>query len=59
MPKGDGLDVIRELKDKGRSERILVMSGGELASGTGAHAALSKPFDERQLMDGIERALQA
>ena len=68
MPEGDGLDVISELHKKGRTERILTISGGgkymqaadcvKLASGMGAHAALLKPFNERQLMDGIERALK-
>ena|ERR1035437_1329989 len=68
MPEGDGLDVITELQKKGRSERILTISGGgkymqaadcvKLASGLGSHAALLKPFDERQLLDGIERALR-
>ena len=68
MPEGDGLDVIAELQKKGRTERILTISGGgkympaadcvKLANGLGSHAALLKPFDERQLMDGIERALR-
>ena len=68
MPEGDGLNVLNELKEKGRSERVLIISGGgrymqaeycaKLASGFGAHVALLKPFDERQLMDGIERALR-
>ena len=68
MPEGDGLNVLNELKEKGRSERVLIISGGgkymqaadcvKLASGLGSHAALLKPFDERQLLDGIERALR-
>ena len=68
IPECDGLDVIRELRDSGRPERILAISGGgryihavdcvKLATGLGAHAALLKPFDERQLMAGIERALR-
>jgi CheY-like chemotaxis protein len=68
MPEGDGLDVITELQKRGRSERVLTISGGgkympaadcvKLASGLGSHAALLKPFDERQLLDGIERALR-
>jgi len=67
MPEGDGLDVITELQKKGRSERILAISGGgkympaadcvKLASGLGSHAALLKPFDEQELLSGIERAL--
>jgi DNA-binding response OmpR family regulator len=68
MPDGDGLDVITELQKMGRTERVLAISGGgkympaadcvKLASGLGSHAALLKPFDERQLMAGIERALR-
>ena len=68
MPDGDGLDEIREVKEKGRSARILAISGGgrymqaadcvKIATGLGAHAALLKPFNEDQLMDGIESALR-
>ena len=67
MPDGDGLDVITEIQKTGRTERILAISGGgkympaadcvKLANGLGSHAAVLKPFDERQLMAGIERAL--
>ena len=66
MPQGDGLDVIRELKHKNSSSRVLAISGGgkymqaadcvKLAEGLGADAALLKPFDESQLLSGIDRA---
>lgn len=66
MPEGDGLDVIRELKHKRISSRVLAISGGgkymqaadcvKIAEGLGADAALLKPFDERQLLNGIDRA---
>lgn len=69
MPDGDGLDMISHLKERGESVPILAISGGgkymaatdciKLARGMGAHAALLKPFDERQLLDGIDRALVA
>src|SRR3954471_10768102 len=67
MPEGDGLDVIREVKQKKRNSRILAISGGgkymqaadcvKIAEGLGADAALLKPFDESQLLSGIDRAL--
>jgi CheY-like chemotaxis protein len=67
MPEGDGLDVIRELKHKRGTSRILAISGGgkymqaadcvKIAEGLGADAALLKPFDEKQLLKGIDRAL--
>jgi CheY-like chemotaxis protein len=66
MPEGDGLDVIRELKQRNSSSRVLAISGGgkymlaadcvRLAEGLGADAALLKPFDEKQLLNGIDRA---
>ena len=66
MPEGDGLDVIREIKHKRNRSRILAISGGgkymqaadcvKIAEGLGADAALLKPFDERQLLSGIDRA---
>jgi CheY-like chemotaxis protein len=69
MPDGDGLDVIRELKFRRRSSRVLAISGGgtymqaadcvKLAEGLGADAALLKPFDEQQLLTGVERAMNA
>jgi CheY-like chemotaxis protein len=67
MPEGDGLDVIREMKHRSSSSRILAISGGgkymqaadcvRIAEGLGADAALLKPFNERQLLNGIDRAL--
>lgn len=69
MPDGDGLDLINRLKEKSQSVRILAISGGgkymaamdcvKLARGMGAHAALLKPFDQRQLLEGIDQALVA
>jgi two-component system phosphate regulon response regulator OmpR len=69
MPEGDGLDVIRELKQKQGAPRILAISGGgkymqandcvKMAEGLGADAAILKPFDETQLLSGIDRAFSA
>ena len=67
MPDGDGLDVIREMKERTMDPRILAISGGgkymeapdcvKLAQGLGAHAVLMKPFNEAQLTMKIEEAL--
>ena len=69
MPDGDGLDLITELKKVQPRARILAMSGGgryvesddylKLAQGIGAHAAVMKPFDWKQLQAAIELALVA
>lgn len=69
MPDGDGLDLITELKKVQPSARILAMSGGgryvegddylKLARGIGAHAAVMKPFDWKQLKAAIDVALVA
>lgn len=69
MPDGDGLEVIRELRQRNSPARVLAISGGgkympaadcvKLAEGLGADAALLKPFDERQLLHGITRAMTA
>jgi len=69
MGEGDGLDVIRELKHQRLPSRVLAISGGgkymqaadcvKLAEGLGADAALLKPFNEHQLLHGIDRAMTA
>ncbi|MEO6246021.1 MAG: response regulator [Opitutaceae bacterium] len=69
MPDGDGLDLINELKKVQPEARILAMSGGgryiegddylKLARGIGAHAAVMKPFDRKQLQAAIDLALVA
>jgi DNA-binding NtrC family response regulator len=67
MPDGDGIDLITELKQVQPKARILAMSGGgrylegsdylKLASGLGAHTAITKPFNWDQLRAAIERAM--
>lgn len=67
MPDRDGTELINELKRTNGSVRILAMSGGgrsltpdycvTLAKALGAHAAITKPFDHRQLFEGIHRAM--
>ncbi len=69
MPEGDGLEVIRELRQTNSTARVLAISGGgryvpaadcvKLAERLGADAALLKPFDERQLLSGIAKAMTA
>ena len=67
MPEGDGFDLIAELKKMQPTARILAISGGgriiafedclKLAQGLGAHAAITKPFDQLQFMAGVKLAL--
>ena len=67
MPESDGFDLIAELKKMQPTARILAISGGgrivagddwlKLARGLGAHAAITKPFDQLQFMAGVKLAL--
>jgi CheY-like chemotaxis protein len=67
MPDGDGIELITQVKQAQPNARILAMSGGgryvegsdylKLASGLGAHAAITKPFTWEQLKAAIDVAL--
>lgn len=63
MPDGDGLRLIKQLRDKRGGPRVIAITGGgpklsiEMASSLaevwGADQVLLKPFDDRRLLDII------
>lgn len=67
MPDGDGIEVIQTLKQAASPLRVLAISGGTQdqeaahclarAKAAGADAALSKPFDRKQLLTAVESVL--
>lgn len=67
MPDGDGVDLIAEVRKLQPRARIIAISGGgrylegsdylKLATGLGAHTALTKPFNAEQLQAAMARAL--
>jgi len=63
MPSTSGLDLQRELLDRGWNFSIVFMSGGSSAGEAvqamkaGALDFLIKPFDDEQLIDSVEKAL--
>ena len=69
MPESDGLTVINGLKKTQPKSRVLAISGGgrfmdskeylQIAEGFGADAAIMKPFNREQFLQGIGRALTA
>ena len=69
MPEGDGLTVINGLKKMQPKSRVLAISGGgrymdskeylKIAEGFGADAAIMKPFNREQFLQGMGRAMAA
>ncbi|MFO0876522.1 MAG: response regulator [Gemmataceae bacterium] len=67
MPEVDGLEIVRTLRKEQPHLAVIAISAGSnwlladnvlnLARLLGAHAQLSKPFNDRQLHDAITRAL--
>lgn len=63
MPSASGLDLQRELLDRGLHVPIVFMSGGSSAGEAvqamkaGAMDFLIKPFDDQQLIDSVDKAL--
>ena len=65
MPGISGLELLRLIRARGISQPVIVISGrrdpvldAEVWA-AGASALLSKPFDDQQLLDLIQRALAA
>lgn len=64
MPEGDGLRLIKGLRDRSDPPRVIAITGGgpklsiemaeSLAKVWGAEHVLVKPFDDRRLVDLIE-----
>lgn len=67
MPDGDGLVLIEGLRKTQPAVRVLAISGGgrymdsreylRIAEGFGADAAIMKPFNREQFLQGIGRAI--
>ncbi len=67
MPEKEGLETIRELRDRYPQTKILAISGGltksgvdvlEIAKRLGANHVLRKPFDVQDLLNGVRRLLK-
>jgi two-component system, chemotaxis family, chemotaxis protein CheY len=64
MPDGDGLRLIKQLRDRTEAPRVIVVTGGgpklsieltgSLAEVWGAEHVLVKPFDDRRLVELVE-----
>lgn len=64
MPDGDGLRLIKQLRDRTEAPRVIVVTGGgpklsieltgSLAEVWGADHVLVKPFDDRRLVELVE-----
>ncbi|MGD9504532.1 MAG: response regulator [Syntrophobacteraceae bacterium] len=66
MPEREGLETIRELRSDFPDARIIAMSGGgnsgelsylSLARSFGALQSIVKPFNRRELLESVEKAL--
>ena len=66
MPEVEGLQLLRELRKRPLSPKVIAMSGGgrgsakdylEMASSFGAAATLAKPFTQKELAEAIARVL--
>jgi CheY-like chemotaxis protein len=64
MPEGDGLRLIKQLRERREAPRVIVITGGgpklsielagSLAEVWGADHVLVKPFDDRRLVTLVE-----
>lgn len=64
MPDGDGLRLIKQLRERPQAPRVIVITGGgpklsielagSLAEVWGAEHVLVKPFDDRRLVAFVE-----
>jgi len=68
MPDQDGIGTINTLRKKYPEIKIIAISGGgrmlsedylKIAKMLGAHHALSKPFDNRELLDKIRELISS
>ena len=64
MPKLDGLEVLKRVKQQGNGMPVLMLTAYqsvELAKEAvrlGAHDYLPKPFEQEQILSAVQRALQ-
>jgi len=69
MPEMDGIALLKTVRGAGNSIPVIVISGGApnapltytapLASTFGANEVIYKPFEKRELLDAVKRALTA
>ncbi len=68
MPNKEGLETIRELKQKAPGLKIIAVSGGgrlgpesylTLAQKFGASRVFSKPFDLKEFLEAVQEVLSA
>jgi DNA-binding response OmpR family regulator len=68
MPEQEGIETIRALRREGLDTRIIAVSGGgyshnmlflDMARQLGADSALRKPFRAAELLDTVNRLLDA
>jgi CheY-like chemotaxis protein len=69
MPEMDGIALLKTVRGSGNAIPVIVISGGApnapltytapLASTFGANEVIYKPFEKRELLDAVKRALAA
>ena len=69
MPEMDGIALLKAIRGAGNTIPVVVISGGApnapltytapLASTFGANEVIYKPFEKRELLDAVKRALTA
>jgi CheY-like chemotaxis protein len=69
MPEMDGIALLKALRSSGNAIPVVVISGGApnapltytapLASTFGANEVIYKPFEKRELLEAVKRALLA
>jgi CheY-like chemotaxis protein len=68
MPERDGIETLRELRQRSSDPPVLAISGGdrtgwihplEMASSLGASATLPKPFTPARLLEAVARLLSS
>jgi DNA-binding NtrC family response regulator len=65
MPKLDGMDILRLVKDRGKGELVILITAygdyetSEQAKKLGVFDYINKPFRKEQILTTLERAMQA
>ena len=66
MPEKEGLETIKELREKNPQVKIIAISGGgranaedylRVAQGFGAQRILAKPFSHKELLEAVNQVL--
>lgn len=63
MPNKNGLDTLKEIKDKHPKQKVIIVTGyqsveliGEITK-LGANGYITKPFDSKEIMKSIKKQL--